>query len=146
MPASPAGEVLGSMSTHGGTQPDEASVRQAPEAGSAAACLFKGLLLIVQAAFLGTGMLVTPLAVFAAESADIDQCANDPAPSSPANGCATSASDWVNGNLNASKSVFLEGDSIPYRIKFGDLRGRRLAIPSPSSGTRRSPASMRSTT
>jgi uncharacterized repeat protein (TIGR01451 family) len=83
--------------------------------------LFKGLLVIIQAAFLGTGLLVTPLAVLAAESADIDQCANDPAPSSPANGCATSASDWVNGNLNASKSVFLEGDSIPYRIKFGDL-------------------------
>jgi uncharacterized repeat protein (TIGR01451 family) len=83
--------------------------------------LFKAVLAIVQAAFLGTGLLVTPLAVLAAESADLDQCANDPAPSSPANGCASSASDWVNGNLNASKSVFLEGDSIPYRMKFGDL-------------------------
>src|SRR4029078_12824608 len=92
-----------------------------PKPGQQRSGLFKGLLLIVQAAFLGTGMLVTPLAVCAAESADIAQCANDPAPSSPANGCATDASDWVNGNLNASKSVFLEGDSIPYRMKFGDL-------------------------
>jgi uncharacterized repeat protein (TIGR01451 family) len=83
--------------------------------------LFKGVLALVQAAFLGTGLLITPIGVLAAESADLDQCANDPAPSSPANGCATSASDWVNGNLNASKSVFLEGDSIPYRMKFGDL-------------------------
>jgi hypothetical protein len=81
----------------------------------------KAVLAIVQATFLGTGLLITPAGVFAAESADLDQCANDPAPSSPANGCATDASDWVNGNLNASKSVFLEGDSIPYRMKFGDL-------------------------
>jgi uncharacterized repeat protein (TIGR01451 family) len=88
--------------------------------------LFKGLLALVQASFLGTGLLVSPLAVapvFANEAADIDQCANDPAPSSPANGCSGAAGEngWVNGNLNASKSVFLEGDSIPYRIKFTDL-------------------------
>jgi uncharacterized repeat protein (TIGR01451 family) len=86
--------------------------------------LERSLLAIVQATFLGTGLLVSPLAVapvFANESANLDQCANDPAPSSPSDGCATSASEWVNGNLNASKSVFLEGDSIPYRMTFGDL-------------------------
>ena len=32
-------------------------------------------------------------------SADLDQCANDPAPSPSTDGCSASASDWVNGNL-----------------------------------------------
>src|SRR6266496_640350 len=54
-------------------------------------------------------------------SADLDQCANDPAPSSHLDGCDTSSSQWVNGNLGASKSVYLEGDSIPYRIRFDNL-------------------------
>src|SRR5215216_51483 len=54
-------------------------------------------------------------------SADLDQCANDPAPSPNTDGCNASASDWVNGNLGASKAVYLEGDSIPYRMKFGNL-------------------------
>ncbi|NJD28565.1 MAG: hypothetical protein FIA92_09740, partial [Chloroflexi bacterium] len=86
--------------------------------------IFKGLLLLTQAALLGSGLLISPLGVapvLAAESADLDQCANDPAPSPSSDGCSTSASEWVNGNLNAAKSVFLEGDSIPYRMKFGDL-------------------------
>ena len=38
------------------------------------------------------------------------------APSPHTDGCATSATEWVNGNLGASKSVYLEGDSIPYRL------------------------------
>ena len=38
-------------------------------------------------------------------SANLDQCANDPAPSPSTNGCATDAKEWVNGNLGASKSV-----------------------------------------
>jgi len=110
------------MSEASGTTSAEAVRRvRRPRSWSERGGLFKGLLILVQATLLGTGLLVTPLAVLAAESADIDQCANDPAPSSPATGCATDDSEWVNGNLNASKSVFLEGDSIPYRIKFGDL-------------------------
>src|SRR5262245_11191637 len=32
-------------------------------------------------------------------SANLDQCANDPAPSPNTDGCSASASDWVNGNL-----------------------------------------------
>ena len=31
------------------------------------------------------------------------------------------ASDWVNGNLGASKAVYFEGDSIPYRMLFDNL-------------------------
>ncbi|HET7449700.1 MAG TPA: hypothetical protein VFJ78_03830 [Gaiellaceae bacterium] len=54
-------------------------------------------------------------------SASIDQCANDPAPSPSTDGCSASASDWVNGNLGASKSSYFEGDSIPYRLAFGNL-------------------------
>jgi len=55
-------------------------------------------------------------------SANLDQCGNDPLPSSHLDGCASNASDWVNGNLGASKSVYVEGDSIPYRMRFGNLQ------------------------
>src|SRR5205814_5733840 len=54
-------------------------------------------------------------------SASLDQCANDPYPSPNTDGCSASASDWVNGNLGASKSVYVEGDSIAYRLKFDNL-------------------------
>src|SRR5262249_6808664 len=54
-------------------------------------------------------------------SANLDQCANDPSPSSHLDGCSSSANDWVNGNLGQSKSVYLEGDSIPYRLRFDNL-------------------------
>src|SRR6266545_1887585 len=54
-------------------------------------------------------------------SADLDQCANDPAPSSHLDGCNATANQWVNGNLGASKSSYFEGDSIPYRMRFGNL-------------------------
>ncbi len=54
-------------------------------------------------------------------SADLDQCANDPAPSSHTDGCDSSSSQWVNGNLGASKAVYFEGDSVPYRMRFDNL-------------------------
>lgn len=54
-------------------------------------------------------------------SASLDQCANDPAPSPHTDGCSASATDWVNGNLGASKSSYFEGDSIPYRLTFDNL-------------------------
>src|SRR4051794_6736387 len=54
-------------------------------------------------------------------SADLDQCANDPAPSPNTDGCSASATDWVNGNLNAAKAVYFEGDSIPYRMVLDNL-------------------------
>jgi uncharacterized repeat protein (TIGR01451 family) len=54
-------------------------------------------------------------------SASLDQCANDQAPSPSSNGCNSSATQWVNGNLGASKSVYNEGDSIPYRLTFLNL-------------------------
>ena len=53
-------------------------------------------------------------------SADLDQCANGPAPSPPTDGCTTAAS-WVNGNLNQNNSSYVEGDSVPYRIVGDDI-------------------------
>jgi hypothetical protein len=55
------------------------------------------------------------------ESATLDQCANGKAPSPSSDGCDTDAADWVSGNLGSSKSTYLEGDSIPYRMLFGNL-------------------------
>jgi len=54
-------------------------------------------------------------------SANLDQCANGPAPSPSSDGCDVSAADWVNGNLGASKANYFEGDSIPYRLTFDNL-------------------------
>ena len=72
---------------------------------------------LIVSAFLGSA-IVTP--ALAAPSANLDQCSNDPAPSPNTDGC-TNASDWVNGNLNANQALYFEGDSIPYRIRMGDL-------------------------
>ncbi len=68
-----------------------------------------------------TSGLATAAFTDANSSANLDQCANDPAPSPNTDGCSASATDWVNGNLGASKSVYLEGDSIPYRLVFDNL-------------------------
>jgi uncharacterized repeat protein (TIGR01451 family) len=83
--------------------------------------LFRAVFVVLQAAFLGTSILVVPVGVALAAnpSADLDQCANGPAPSSHLNGC--DPNEWVNGNLNAAKSVYFEGDSIPYRMRFDNL-------------------------
>ena len=54
-------------------------------------------------------------------SANLDQCANDPFPSPSSDGCSASASDWINGNMGASKAVYFEGDSLPYRMTFDNL-------------------------
>ena len=72
-------------------------------------------------ALLGAMLLVAPSALGANPSANLDQCANDPAPSPSTDGCNGAASQWVNGNLGASKSVYQEGDSIPYRLTFDNL-------------------------
>ena len=79
---------------------------------------FVPLLLVLTA---GALMFSASAGAAAGGSADLDQCGNDPAPSSHLDGCATSAGDWVNGNLGTSKSVYFEGDSIPYRMKFDNL-------------------------
>src|SRR5712692_10026672 len=51
-------------------------------------------------------------------SANLDQCGNqlNPSGTNPCTGAA-----WINGNLGISKSLYFEGDSIPYRLAFSNL-------------------------
>jgi Prealbumin-like fold domain len=65
-------------------------------------------------------LLMVSGALSANPAADLDQCANDPAPSLPTDGCTTAA-QWVNGNLGGSKAFYREGDSIAYRMRFSNL-------------------------
>src|SRR3990170_8448856 len=51
-------------------------------------------------------------------SADLDQCANGGV-GDPAVDCTGSA--WQNGNLNQNQAHYSEGDSVPYRMLFGNL-------------------------
>src|SRR6266542_3805660 len=75
------------------------------------------------AGLIGTMLIVTGTALAAGgnPSANLDQCANGQAPSPPTDGCDANASDWVNGNLGSSKSIYREGDSIAYRMRFLNL-------------------------
>jgi uncharacterized protein (TIGR03382 family) len=50
-------------------------------------------------------------------SANLDQCANGPLASPVA--CTGGA--WVNGNLNANQAHYVEGQSVPYRMRFDNL-------------------------
>ena len=77
--------------------------------------------LLSVAGLICTLTLVAGPVLAANSSANLDQCANDPAPSPSSNGCNSNANQWVNGNLNASKTVYSEGDSIPYRLRFDNL-------------------------
>ncbi len=53
-----------------------------------------------------------------AEAADIDQCANGPQDAQvPCTGTA-----WQNGNLNQNQAHYLEGESVPYRLRITGLR------------------------
>ncbi len=60
---------------------------------------------------------VTKPDIVLTHSASLDQCRNGPllAPE----GCA--GNNWANGDLNGSQAHYLEGDSVPYRILFGNL-------------------------
>jgi uncharacterized repeat protein (TIGR01451 family) len=69
----------------------------------------------------GAALFFVSAAGAANPSASLDQCANDPAPSLHTDGCNSLATQWVNGNLGSSKAVYLEGDSIPYRLTFSNL-------------------------
>lgn len=51
-------------------------------------------------------------------AANLDQCANGGVGSTPIQ-CTGSA--WQNGNLNSNQAHYLEGQSVPYRMKFSDL-------------------------
>src|SRR5919199_1207414 len=68
-------------------------------------------------AFLTMALLVTSGATGASSnsSSTLDQCANG-GPGS------TVCTDWVSGNLGASKAGYLEGDSVPYRLRMLNLK------------------------
>ncbi|MCA1841695.1 MAG: hypothetical protein LC792_00630, partial [Actinobacteria bacterium] len=67
----------------------------------------------------GMGVLTPhPRLARAAESGDIDQCANGGV-GKPDLQCT--GSNWQNGNLNGNQAHYNEGDSVPYRMKFGGL-------------------------
>jgi hypothetical protein len=59
-------------------------------------------------------------AAFGHASADLDQCANGSLASPDSTPCQ-SGTEWVNGNLGGSKAHYAEGDSVPYRLRFGGL-------------------------
>jgi hypothetical protein len=64
-----------------------------------------------------TGTINTAGTTGGSTGANLDQCANADGPGGAATRCdATDPTDWVNGNLGASKARYLEGDSIPYRL------------------------------
>jgi hypothetical protein len=65
--------------------------------------------------------LVSPATAAANPSADIDQCANGPIGAPVTCTTAGPGGAWGNGNVNSTKGHYLEGDSMPYRIVFGDL-------------------------
>src|SRR5262249_48084999 len=59
-------------------------------------------------------------------AANLDQCANGGVGNPPVP-CTGSA--WQNGNLNENQAHYLEGDSVPYRLRFAAL----ATVPPPSS-------------
>ncbi len=76
---------------------------------------------IIAVLALNAGIIVPATVMAANPSATLDQCANGSDLATRTSGCNTAAADWVNGNLGASKSAYQEGDSIPYRMTFGNL-------------------------
>src|SRR5438093_3869571 len=72
--------------------------------------------LALLSALLAAVLLVPGAAVAANPAADLDQCGNGQL-GSP-NSCPPG---WENGNLNASKSHYREGDSVPFRLLLTNL-------------------------
>jgi uncharacterized repeat protein (TIGR01451 family) len=79
-----------------------------------------GLLPLILALAAAT-LILAPAGSAANPSANLDQCANGSDVATRTDGCNLLATDWVNGNLGSSKSAYVEGDSIPYRMTFGSL-------------------------
>jgi uncharacterized repeat protein (TIGR01451 family) len=77
--------------------------------------------LLVLLTLVGALLVIAPVAIGANPSATLEQCANDKAPSPRTDGCDSTANQWVSGNVNEAKAVYVEGDSIPYRMTFDNL-------------------------
>jgi hypothetical protein len=70
-------------------------------------------------AFLVFSALWMGVVVAANPAANLDQCANGSLASPNVPAC--NPTEWVNGNLGASKAHYNEGDSVPYRMRFSNL-------------------------
>ena len=100
------------------TDPTSAGVRPARRGvvGRFRRGLSAALMVVVQATFVASTLLLAPIAVApagaAATNATLDQCANGPR-SGPRLACLLS--QWQNGNINGNNSQYSEGDSVPFR-------------------------------
>lgn len=65
-----------------------------------------------------TASTQTFFTVNAPAAADLDQCANGGVGSTPV---LCSGAAWQNGNLNSNQAHYLEGQSVPYRLRFSNL-------------------------
>jgi uncharacterized repeat protein (TIGR01451 family) len=68
-------------------------------------------------------LVLSPITANAAPAAaSLDQCADGTTLPLPATACSGST-DWVNGDLNEAKSIYREGDSVPFRMLLSGLSG-----------------------
>jgi len=70
---------------------------------------------------------VVPIAAQAANHSNIDQCANDNDNNNARGPCGLPATGsllgvWQNGDLNQNNSIYSEGDSVPFRIRYDGLQ------------------------
>ena len=73
---------------------------------------------VAQYDVLATGLQTgrTAVTTFTDAAPDLDQCANGGVGQAPESCNNSFPSNWVNGNLGASKSHYLEGDSVPFAV------------------------------
>lgn len=82
------------------------------------------MIFAVACVLLGFAMITSPARGVAKASVDIEQCSN-----SPSTCDATHASNWQKGNLGSSNSLYLEGQSVPYRsVITGMTIGQTYAV------------------
>ncbi len=88
-----------------------------PRGGRRALALLAGVATILSV------LVLSPITANAAPSAaSLDQCADGTTLPLPATACSGST-DWVNGDLNEAKSIYREGDSVPFRMLLSGLSG-----------------------
>ncbi|MGH7735772.1 MAG: hypothetical protein ACREOE_19275, partial [Gemmatimonadales bacterium] len=72
----------------------------------------------------GSALTFASPASAASESASLDQCQDGTVRPIPNNQCTSAdPADWINGDLNANKAVYREGDTVPFRAILTNLTG-----------------------
>ena len=85
--------------------------------------LLTALAAVALFAFLPTGAFSSPQRALN-EAANLDGCQNAAGTGGAATNCNATAGgndNWVNGDLNAGKALYFEGDSVPYRAVISGL-------------------------